>query len=143
GESANYAAGEQILVVPWRGLSLAPFVCYDLRFPELFRAAVRCGANLITVIANWPVARIQHWVTLLQARAIENQSYVAGVNRCGTDPRFTYNGQSLIVNPAGEIMARAGDSECVISGEVDLKEVNAYRAQLPFLKDIRADYGTL
>ena len=143
GESQNYVAGEELIVVPWRGFSLAPFICYDLRFPELFRGAVRRGANLMTVVANWPVSRIQHWVTLLQARAIENQAYVAGVNRCGTDPKFTYNGQSLIVNPAGEIVARAGDGECVISAEVDLKHVTAYRAELPFLKDIRPDYGTL
>jgi predicted amidohydrolase len=143
GESQNYVAGEELIIVPWRGFSLAPFICYDLRFPELFRGAVRRGANLMTVVANWPVTRIQHWVTLLQARAIENQAYVAGVNRCGTDPTLTYNGQSLIVNPAGEIVARAGDGECVISAEVDLKHVTAYRAELPFLKDIRPDYGTL
>ena len=143
GESQNYVPGDRLIVVPWRGFSLAPFICYDLRFPELFRGAVQRGANLMTVIANWPINRIQHWVTLLQARAIENQAYVAGVNRCGTDPRFTYNGQSLIVNPAGEIIARAGDGECVISAEIDLTHVTNYRAELPFLKDIRPDYGPL
>ena len=143
GEAANYAAGQKISVVPWRGFSLSPFVCYDLRFPELFRAAVRRGANLITVIANWPVARIQHWVTLLQARAIENQAYVAGVNRCGKDPKLAYTGQSLIVSPGGEVLARAGDGECIISAEADIEQVKSYRAELPFLKDMRADYSQL
>src|SRR3954470_6210016 len=57
GESQNFVAGEELIVVPWRGFSLAPFICYDLRFPELFRGAVRRGANLITVVANWPVSR--------------------------------------------------------------------------------------
>src|SRR5437588_7881108 len=143
GEAQNYEAGREIVVMPWRGFSLAPFVCYDLRFPELFRAAVRRGANLITVIASWPVARIQHWVTLLQARAIENQAYVAGVNRSGKDPKLAYIGQSMIVNPRGEIIAQAGDRECLIAAEIDLAEVNSYRTELTFLKDMRADYGKL
>ena len=143
GESQNYVAGEEIVIVPWRGFSLAPFICYDLRFPEPFRAAVGRGANLITVIASWPVARIQHWVTLLQARAIENQAYVAGVNRCGKDPKLSYSGRSMIVNPRGEIIADAGEGECVISAEIDLDELASYRTELPFLKDMRPDYDEL
>jgi len=143
GESDHYEAGGEVVIVPWQGFSLAPFICYDLRFPELFRSAVRRGANLITVIANWPVARIQHWVTLLQARAIENQAYVAGVNRCGTDPKLTYTGRSLIVNPGGEIMVEAGAEESVIKADIDLKKVLSFRADLPFLNDIRSDYDKL
>jgi omega-amidase len=143
GESDNYNPGERVVVASWRGFSLSPFVCYDLRFPELFRAAVRRGANLFTVIANWPVARIQHWVTLLQARAIENQAYVAGVNRCGQDPKLKYNGRSLIVNPRGEIIADARDGEGLISADLDLEQLSAYRKELPFLKDMRPDYAAL
>jgi len=143
GEAQNYMAGEEIVVVPWQGFSLAAFVCYDLRFPEVFRAAVRRGADLMTVIASWPMARIQHWVTLLQARAIENQAYVAGVNRCGKDPKLAYTGRSMIVNPRGEIIAQAADAECVISANVELEEVTSYRTELPFLKDMRGDYGKL
>src|SRR5438874_4285946 len=138
GEAQNYEAGREIVVVPWRGFSLAPFVCYDLRFPEVFRAAVLRGANLITVIASWPVARIHHWVTLLQARAIENQAYVAGVNRTGVDPSFTYTGRSVIVNPHGDILADAGAAEGVISAEVDLASLQAWRAEFPALQDMRA-----
>jgi omega-amidase len=143
GEAANYDSGERVLVTSWNNFSLAPFICYDLRFPEVFRRAMRRGANLLTVMANWPVARIQHWVTLLQARAIENQAYVAGVNRCGTDPKLTYNGRSIIVNPTGEIIADAGDGERIISADVSLDFVNTYRAELPFLKDVRTDYDKL
>jgi predicted amidohydrolase len=117
---------------------VAPFICYDLRFPEHFRTAARHGAQLITVIASWPIARIQHWVTLLQARAIENQAYVAGTNRCGTDPKFTYTGRSLIVSPKGEILADAGNAETVISADLSLDDLLAYRKDLPFLADMRA-----
>lgn len=137
GETAAYEAGVVPVIFPWGGFSVSPFICYDLRFPEHFRAATKRGAQLLTVISSWPVARIGHWVTLLQARAIENQAYVAGVNRCGTDPRLTYNGRSLIVSPKGEVLADAGDGEKVISAEVDLELLLAYRKELPFLADMR------
>jgi predicted amidohydrolase len=137
GESDNYEAGRDVVIFSWQGFAVAPFICYDLRFPEHFRTAARRGAQLLTVISSWPVARIQHWVTLLQARAIENQAYVAAVNRCGTDPKLTYNGRSLIVSPKGDVLADAADGEKVISAEVKLEEVLAYRKDLPFLHDMR------
>ena len=137
GESEHYAAGESSLAFRWGDFTVSPFVCYDLRFPEHFRDAARLGAQLMTVIANWPVARIQHWVTLLQARAIENQCYVAGVNRCGSDPKLAYSGRSLIVNPKGEILADAGDEQCLISARVDAGELASYRRELPFLADMK------
>jgi predicted amidohydrolase len=141
GEGKSYEAGNGIVTFPWQGFTVAPFVCYDLRFPELFRAAMRRGATLMTVIASWPVARIHHWVTLLQARAIENQAFVVGVNRVGTDPALTYTGRSLIVNPNGEILADAGGAEAVVSAEVQVEEVRAYRAKLPFLQDMRPEFA--
>ncbi len=137
GESANYDAGKTTTLFAWQGFKVSPFICYDLRFPEHFRTATKRGAQLITVIANWPVTRIQHWITLLQARAIENQAYVAGVNRCGTDPTLTYNGRSLIISPKGDILADAGNGETVISADVNLDELLAYRRDLPFLADMR------
>lgn len=137
GESANYDAGRSPVLFDWHGFTVAPFICYDLRFPEHFRTATKRGAQLITVIANWPVTRIQHWVTLLQARAIENQAYVAGVNRCGADPKLNYNGRSLIINPKGEILADAGNGESVIAAEVSVAELKSYRKDLPFLADMR------
>jgi predicted amidohydrolase len=143
GEAENYAAGNEIVTFQWQSFEVAPFICYDLRFPELFRAAVRRGAQLFTVIANWPVAREQHWVMLLQARAIENQAYVAGVNRVGQDPKLSYPGRSLIVSPRGDVLADAGSSERVIQAEVDLGLLKSYRAELPFLKDMRSDWASL
>jgi len=138
GESDNYQAGKEVVLFPWQGFIVAPFICYDLRFPEHFREATKRGAQLITVISSWPAARTQHWVTLLQARAIENQAYVAGVNRCGADPKFTYTGRSIIVSPKGDILADAGNGETVISADVSLDELLAYRKDLPFLADMRA-----
>lgn len=143
GESDSYEAGKQVVTLEVEGFVLAPFICYDLRFPEIFRQAAGRGAEVMVVIANWPVKRIGHWVTLLQARAIENQCYVAGVNRCGTDPTLTYNGRSLIVGPSGEILAEAGDQEQIIGAELDLAALRSLRQGLPFLKDMRKDYHQL
>ena len=136
-EAKHYHSGIEPKFFTWEGLKVSPFICYDLRFPELFRSAVRSGAQLFTVIANWPVTRIHHWVTLLQARAIENQAYVAGVNRCGADPKYKYNGRSIIVDPHGSILADAGDGERVISAEIDPAVVTNWRAEFPALRDMR------
>jgi len=138
GESQHYEAGEQAVLFPWAGFQVAPFICYDLRFPEIFRPAVRQGAQLLTVMANWPVSRIAHWTALLRARAIENQAYVVGVNRCGADPKLTYNGCSLVVGPTGDILAQAGDDETVLQADLDLAALLEYRKALPVLADMRA-----
>jgi predicted amidohydrolase len=137
GEADNYDAGQEPFLFSWQGFTVAPFICYDLRFPEHFRAAARRGAQLFAVIANWPVARIQHWVALLQARAIENQAYVAGVNRVGRDPTLVYSGRSLIVSAKGEVLADAGNGESIISADLDPAELESYRRDLPFLRDMR------
>lgn len=140
GESQHYGAGSEIVTFHWQGFVVAPFICYDLRFPEVFRAAVRRGANLFAVIANWPAKRVQHWTTLLQARAIENQSYVVGVNRTGHDPKLAYPGRSLIIDSRGEIMADAGSEEVALSVGVELDQVTAWRREFPALQDIHAEY---
>ena len=113
GESKHYAPGTEIVSFQWHDFVAAPFICYDLRFPEVFRIATRRGAHLIAVIANWPAKRVSHWVALLQALAIENQAYVVGVNRVGNDPKLGYPGRSLIVDPQGEIVAEGSDREFV------------------------------
>lgn len=139
GESDHYTAGDDIVLFQWNRFTVCPLICYDLRFPELFRRAVRRGANLFVVMANWPQTRISHWTSLLQARAIENQAYVAGVNRIGKDPNHSYNGRSLIIDPGGEILADAGASPGVITADAEFDLLNAYRRELPFLRDIRDD----
>ena len=140
GEALHYAAGDRIVHFNWQGFTASPFICYDLRFPEIFRRAVQQPADLFLVIACWPNRRAQHWITLLQARAIENQAYVVGVNRCGTDPYHTYSGHSLIMNPHGEIVADAGEEEQVIKARPDLNELQEYRRAFPAVPDMRAEF---
>lgn len=141
GESQHYSAGDCIEIFNWLGFMTAPFICYDLRFPEIFRAATRKGAHLFTVIANWPNKREQHWVTLLQARAIENQAYVVGVNRCGTDPGHAYPGRTLVVDPHGAIIADGGRDEGLVSADLDLTKVLSWRKEFPVLQDTRVIAG--
>lgn len=141
GEQESYDAGNEVITFPLGGFTACPFICYDLRFPEIFRIGTQKGANLFTVIANWPAVRIDHWVTLLRARAIENLAYVVGVNRTGNDPSLEYCGRSIIIDPHGEILADAGDAETVISGELDLGAVEEWRKQFPSLKHARKDFA--
>jgi omega-amidase len=141
GENAHYAAGEKVVTFGWNDFTVAPFICYDLRFPEPFRTATRCGADCFAVLANWPASRELPWVTLLQARAIENQAYVAGVNRVGDDPNAQYAGRSLIIDPRGNILADGGPEPGVISAEVDRASLLAFREKFPVLRDTKADYG--
>lgn len=137
GERDHYVAGDRVRVFPWGECAVAPLVCYDLRFPELFRqAAAAWRPELFVVIASWPEKRILHWVRLLQARAIENQAFVLGVNRVGTDPHYSYNGRTLIVDFNGEIIADARDYVTSISATLDLASLRQYRQGLPFLADL-------
>jgi predicted amidohydrolase len=139
GEAEHYTAGERPVAFRWGDCNVSPFVCYDLRFPEVFReAAAAHRPELFAVIANWPEKRIQHWVRLLQARAIENQAYVLAVNRVGSDSFYSYPGRSLIVDPQGEILADAGEHEGFIQTTLDLANLRKYREGLPFLTDMRA-----
>jgi predicted amidohydrolase len=137
GEAACYEAGERAVVFQCGDISVAPFICYDLRFPEVARAAARERPHLMSFIANWPNTRLHHWPRLLQARAIENQCYVAGVNRTGDDPRFQHSGRTMIIDPHGEIVADAGSEEGVIQARIDLKGLAEYRRAFPALDDMR------
>lgn len=138
GENEHYAAGERPKAFRWTECTFAPFVCYDLRFPELFRqVAAAHRPELFIVIANWPEKRITHWLRLLQARAIENQAYVIGVNRVGNDPFYSYAGRSVIVDWNGEIIADAGQNEGTVEGQLDLPLLMKYRQGLPFLNDLK------
>ena len=137
GEDKVYAAGQSLQVVSVAGFKLCPLVCYDLRFPELFRAATVKGADLFVVIANWPEPRTAHWSTLLQARAIENQAFVVGVNRTGQDPKLSYAGHSCLISPKGERLVELGDAPGAASTDMDPADVSNWRQQFPALQDIR------
>lgn len=141
GEDAAHVAGDAPAVFAWGGCSIAPLVCYDLRFPELFRAGLALGATVFVVIAAWPVRRIEHWLTLLRARAIENQAYVIGVNRTGNEPRFAYPGRSIIVDPHGNVVLDAGETECAVSAEIDPALPASWRAEFPAVRDFLSSRG--
>jgi len=140
GEARCYGAGCEIKTFRWGEFTVCPFICYDLRFPEIFRMAVRRGVNLFLVIANWPLPREGHWATLLEARAIENLAYVVGANRAGNDPKYVYFGRSRIVDPHGKVIAEAGREETVISADVDVSTVEAWRKDFPALSDIHPQH---
>lgn len=140
GEHLHFTSGKRIVQYPINDTQVAPFICYDLRFPEVFRHAVLQGAELFCVVANWPAARQAHWISLLQARAIENQCFVVGVNRVGEANGLLYEGASLVVSPQGVLLAQGGKYEEVIECELDLDTLRAWRNKFPALQDIRHEY---
>jgi len=136
GEHEHYVAGERVVTADVEGLRVTPFVCYDLRFPEPFRLAAP-DTDLFAVVANWPDERREHWRTLLRARAIENQAYVAGVNRVGDGGRLHYAGDSAVLSPLGETLSEGADREMVLFADVDPTSVQKLRTRFPALNDRR------
>jgi omega-amidase len=134
GEDAHYEPGDRPMPFDLQGFRAACLVCYDLRFPELFRALVdECG--LILIIASWPAVRQAHWDILLQARAVESQCFVVGVNRVGEGGGNIFTGGSAIIDPAGEILAHGGDKENLVIADIDPARVAEIRSAMPFLQD--------
>jgi len=135
GEHQHYLAGERREVIEWRGWRILPQVCYDLRFPVFSRN--QNDYDLALYVANWPAPRALHWQALLQARAIENQAYVAGCNRVGTDGNgHQYSGDSRIISPLGEILA-AGEPHqpARLDADLSLEKVREYREKFPAWRD--------
>ncbi len=137
GENRFYTAGIQPVITRINKFRLGLAVCYDLRFPELFRFYAKERVHVIIDIANWPHSRIEHWQTLLKARSIENQCYVIGVNRIGKDKKSEYNGCSCVFAPFGEAISQAGAKEEIITGTLSLAQVIQVQSDYPFLNDIR------
>lgn len=129
-----------LLELPWGKTGFA--ICYDLRFPELFRHYALQGAQLILVPAEWPHPRRTHWRTLLQARAIENQCFIAACNRVGNSKGTEFFGASAIVDPWGETLVEGGEQEMILTACVDPAAVDKTRAQIPVFADRRPElYG--
>lgn len=140
GEHEHFAAGADVVTVVVDGIRVTPFVCYDLRFADVWwsRAA---GTDVYLCVANWPASRQAHWRILLKARAIENQAFVLGVNRVGSGGRVDYVGGSMLVDPFGDTVAEAaGATEECVFGEVDPQRVTDIRAKFPFLGDRRVGF---
>lgn len=141
GEPKLMEAGEEIVVLdlpaPADGLRAGLSTCYDLRFPELYRAQVDRGAELFVIPAAWPAARVEAWRLLLRARAVENQCFVLGCNTAGTHARTAMGGYSAVVDPRGEVLAEAGTGQEVLSVRIDPAEVADFRETFPVLQDRR------
>ena len=133
GEADHYTAGRRRVVVEWRGVRILLQVCYDLRFPVFARS--RGDYDMIVYAANWPTPRIAVWDTLLRARAIENQCYVAGVNRAGQDPWCDYCGHTALIDPYGRVAVSCGEGEHVVTGDIDMDRLTAFRRKFPVLED--------
>lgn len=136
GEHEHYDAGAHHVTVDVAGTRCTLFVCYDLRFADEFWATAQT-TDCYIVIANWPERRRRHWMTLLSARAIENQAYVVGVNRVGTGGQIQYTGDSRIVDPWGEVLASAAGQPTMLLAEVDPAVVAHARKAFPVLADRR------
>jgi predicted amidohydrolase len=141
GEDGQYTSGDRRLIVQVKGWRICPLVCYDLRFPVWSRnapadAAGRPPYDVLLYVANWPQRRSLAWKTLLQARAIENQSYCIGLNRVGADGAgIAYSGDSRAIDPMGELLWEAPAMEAVHTIELSRKSLEDARGQFPFLKD--------
>ncbi|GLB60435.1 carbon-nitrogen family hydrolase [Cytobacillus sp. NCCP-133] len=118
----------------------AGMICYDIRFPEWIRAHTSKGAEALFVVAEWPLARLSHWRTLLIARAIENQCYIIACNRAGSDPENIFAGHSMIIDPWGEVVAEGSENEEIVRGEIDLDKVKEVRKMIPIFEDRKPDY---
>lgn len=134
GEDQRYTAGERPVVAEWRGWRFDLQVCYDLRFPVWCRNARRFDVQLF--VANWPAPRADHWRSLLKARAIENQAYVIGVNRCGRDGNdLDYVGQTVVRGADGARITELGGLEGCARASLSLSALREFRRRLPFLED--------
>ncbi|MEI8321767.1 MAG: nitrilase-related carbon-nitrogen hydrolase [Actinomycetes bacterium] len=134
GEDKWFRAGSEIVTLNIEGVRVGLFVCYDLRFAEEFWNIAK-DIDMYLLPANWPESRREHWLSLLQARAIENQAYVVGVNRVGAGGALVYSGDSRIFGPLGETLATGGDTEEILYADVSEQHVSATRESFPFMND--------
>ena len=139
-EDAYFDSGDEIVVVDLGGMKICPLICYDLRFPELWRPAAIEGVDVFTISSSWPHARIEHWRTLLVARAIENQAFVVGANRTGVDDIARWGGSSMIVSPHGDILDQATETETrTVNAQIDARVAQEWKVKFPVLKDVHLD----
>jgi omega-amidase len=139
GEDTYLVAGDEapLFDLPWGRSALA--ICYDLRFPELFRRYALGGARVVFLVAEWPLPRLGHWLTLLPARAIENQFFVVACNRVGESGEWSFFGHSGVYDPSGELIAGAADEEILVTADLDLDLVDRARQAVTIFEDRRED----
>lgn len=137
GEEHNqFSSGTQQIIIDYKGFKILPTVCYDIRFPVWLRRTKKINYDMMIVVANWPERRAEHWKTLLQARAIENQSYVIGVNRIGNDGNGIYHaGDSSVINAKGEIIFQQTHQSFAKTVNINLDELTTWRNTFPVIED--------
>ena len=132
-EDRNYVPGTRLVLLEHSGGTVAPIVCFDLRFPQLFSAAAGKGADVFVVMANWPAAQRNQWRTLLSARAVDAQAFVIGVNRVGSGDGIDYDGGSNVFTPGGKPLLEAADFECIMFVEIHPGQARSLRKKYPVL----------
>lgn len=141
-EESCLSPGQQRAVFELDNMKCGVIICYDLRFPELIRALALDGIEILFVPAQWPHPRMHPWRTLLQARAIENQMYVAAVNRVGKEGEAVFFGHSMVVDPLGEVMIEADEEERILTVDIDLQKIRKIRQHMTCFTDRRPEtYG--
>ena len=139
GEHEHYAAGDHLTTFSLDGHKCGLLICYDLRFPELFRTLALQGVELLLLPAQWPAARRYHWETLTAARAIENQFFLAACNSCGTAGETVFGGASRILGPRGELLAAAGAGEEIVTAALDFSVLAEVRNSINVFHDRRPE----
>lgn len=134
-EAKHFQPGRQYSVFDLPGVKAGIAICYDLRFPELFRTLALAGAGIVFVVAEWPLARAEHWRLLNQARAIENQIYVVAVNCVGQHKDIVFHGHSLLVSPDGKVLVEGGAEETIVVAELDLAAIDTTRKAMSVWQD--------
>ncbi len=143
-ESDGVSAGDEIVLCDTALGRFGMAICYDMRFPEIFRLMAREGAQLIFVPANFTMnTGKDHWLPLLRSRAIENTCYIAAPGQIGVKPGFTAYGRSMVIDPWGNVISMAGDREQVIYADIDTELLDGIRRQIPSLQNVRGDIYTL
>lgn len=139
GEDQGFSPGSELGIFRVGPLTCGIAICYDLRFPELFRLYAQSGVQAMFVPSAWPASRMKHWELFIAARACENQMYVTGINTTGKTPVDTYSGGSMTVDPNGTVVARANDAEQLLFCDLDPAVVDSVRAAFPVSKDCRQE----
>jgi predicted amidohydrolase len=136
-EDQYLTAGEELAIVDFAGVKAGLAICYDLRFPEIFRRYALDGAQMVFLPSEWPHPRLAHWQTLLRARAIENQLFMIACNRTGKSRETAFFGHSCIIDPWGESVIEGGESPMLLTATIDTAMVDEVRTRIPVFADRR------
>ena len=139
GEDERYTAGNSLCTFALDGVRCGLVICYDIRFPELARSLALKGTDVLFAVSQWPEVRVPQLHALLSARAIENQVFAVCCNSCGESPNTKFGGQSIAIDPLGNIIAKAGKDETILTAELDLSLLSDIRSAIPVFRDRRPE----